>query len=190
MSRTPINPPTYLVIDQNFDIFLDCFWMFLGPFNFLGSSPNRGPSPVEWGDFPSVRSFVLSPPLGHPARSEAQSTRSEALPASLLSLRLQACLAGPQAWLGDGWTDERTESPPILQDFGWLAGWASDLAGWASGLAGWASGLAGWPRGGDERTNERTENLPILQDFVPYRGRCPASPHENQGESRAGQGNR
>ena len=37
---------------------------------------------------------------------------------------------------------------------------------------------------------ERTENLPILQDFVPYRGRCPASPHENQGESRAGQGNR
>ena len=34
-----------------------------------------------------------------------------------------------------------------------------------------------------------TENLPILQDFVPYRGRCPTSPHENQGESRAGQGN-
>ena len=34
------------------------------------------------------------------------------------------------------------------------------------------------------------ENLPILQNFVPYRGHCPASPHENQGESRAGQGNR
>ena len=71
---------------------------------------------------------------------------------------------------------------------------ASGMAGWASGLAGWASGLAGWPRGGDVRTygrtNGRTENLPILQDFVPYRGRCPASPHENQGESRAGQGNR
>ena len=26
------------------------------------------------------------------------------------------------------------------------------------------------------------ENLPIIQDFVPYRGRCSASPHENQGE--------
>ena len=32
--------------------------------------------------------------------------------------------------------------------------------------------------------------LPLLQDLVPYRGRCHASPHENQGESRAGQGNR
>ena len=40
------------------------------------------------------------------------------------------------------------------------------------------------------RTDVRTENLPILQDFVPYRGRYPASPHENQGKSRAGQGNR
>ena len=42
----------------------------------------------------------------------------------------------------------------------------------------------------DERTNGQTENLPILQDFVPYWGRCPASPRENQGERRAGQGNR
>ena len=40
-----------------------------------------------------------------------------------------------------------------------------------------------------QRGDEQTENLPILQDFVPYWGRCPASPHENQGESRAGQGN-
>ena len=35
----------------------------------------------------------------------------------------------------------------------------------------------------DKQTDERTENLPILQDFVPYQGRCPASPHENQGIS-------
>ena len=34
-----------------------------------GSGPNRGQSPVEWGDFLSVCPF---PPLGHPARSEAQ----------------------------------------------------------------------------------------------------------------------
>ena len=47
-----------------------------------GSGPNRGPSPVEWGDFlyvrPSVRPF---PPLGHPARPEAQTARPEAHPA-------------------------------------------------------------------------------------------------------------
>ena len=42
----------------------------------------------------------------------------------------------------------------------------------------------------NEQTSGRTENLPILQDFVPYRGRCPASPHENQGERKVGQGNR
>ena len=33
-----------------------------------GSGPDRSQSPVEWGDFPSVRTFVCpSPPLGHPA---------------------------------------------------------------------------------------------------------------------------
>ena len=56
-----------------------------------------------------------------------------------------------------------------------------------SGPIAWLDG----PEGGtDGQTKKRTENLPILQDFVPYRGRCPAFPHENQGESRAGQGNR
>ena len=58
------------------------------------------------------------------------------------------------------------------------------LAGW---LAGWASGMAGWPRGGNGRTKGRTENLPIIQD---YRGRCPASSHKRQEESRAGKENR
>ena len=45
-------------------------------------------------------------------------------PASQPSLRLQAWLAGPQAWLDgpeegwmDGRTDVRTENLPILQDF-------------------------------------------------------------------------
>ena len=127
---------------------------------FLGSGPNRGRSPVEWGDFPFVRPFVRlfvrsSPPLGHPARpeaqparpeaqpawSEAQPARYEAQPASQPSLRLQAWLDGPEV-------------------------------------------------GTDGQMDERMENLPILQDFVPYRGCWPACPHENQGESRAGQGNR
>ena len=50
-----------------------------------GSGPDRGRSPVEWGDFlyvcPSVRplpSVRPSPPLGHPARPEAQPARPEA----------------------------------------------------------------------------------------------------------------
>ena len=48
-----------------------------------GSGPDRGRSPVEWGDFPFVRSSVRSsvrpfPPLGHPARPEAQPARPEA----------------------------------------------------------------------------------------------------------------
>ena len=73
-----------------------------------GSGPDRGQSPVEWGDFPFVRTSVRPsvPPSG---------------------------LAGPQAWLdGPEW-------------------------------------------GTDGRTDERP--LPCL-------------PHENQGERRAGQGNR
>ena len=52
-------------------------------------------------------------------------------------------------------------------------------------VVGWMA--RGWTYG---RTIGRTENHPILQDFVPYQGRCPASPLENQGESKAGQGNR
>ena len=54
-----------------------------------GSGPDRGRSPVEWGDFPyvhpsvrsSVLSSVLSPPLGQPARPETQPARPEAQPA-------------------------------------------------------------------------------------------------------------
>ena len=52
-----------------------------------GSGPDRGRSPVEWGDFPSVRTFIRpsvrpSPPLlGHPARPQAQPARPQAQPA-------------------------------------------------------------------------------------------------------------
>ena len=47
-----------------------------------GSGPDRGRSPVEWGDFPSVRPSVSPsvrpfPSLGHPARPEAQTARPE-----------------------------------------------------------------------------------------------------------------
>ena len=49
------------------------------------SGPDRGPSPVEWGDFPFVYLFVclfVRPFVRSPS-----------------GLRLQAWLAGPQAWL-------------------------------------------------------------------------------------------
>ena len=56
-----------------------------------GSGPDRGRSPVEWGDFPYVRTSVRPsvrpyPPLGHPARPEAQLDWPEA-----------SSMAGPQA---------------------------------------------------------------------------------------------
>ena len=45
-----------------------------------GSSPDRGQSPVELGDFLSILLIIrLSvPPLGHPARSMAKPARPEA----------------------------------------------------------------------------------------------------------------
>ena len=54
-----------------------------------GSGPNRGQSPVEWGDclfvclfvHPLVHPSVSPPPLGHPARPEAKPARPEAQPA-------------------------------------------------------------------------------------------------------------
>ena len=62
---------------------------------------------------------------------------------------------------------------------------------WLAGPQAWLDGPEGGMDGQtDVRTDIRMENLPILQDFVPYRGCCPASTHENQGERRAGQGNR
>ena len=45
-----------------------------------GSGPDRGQSPVEWGDFPFVRPSIRPsvPPLAHPARPEAQPAMPEA----------------------------------------------------------------------------------------------------------------
>ena len=69
---------------------LSLFFSFFLSFLFLGSSPYRGQIPVEWGDFPYVRTYIRLyvcpfirpsvPPLGHPARPEAQPARPEAQP--------------------------------------------------------------------------------------------------------------
>ena len=63
-------------------VYLCVYFKYVSMILFLGSGPDRGRSPVEWGDFPYVRSSVCtSPPLGHPARPEAQPARPEAQPA-------------------------------------------------------------------------------------------------------------
>ena len=62
---------------------------------FLGSGPNRGRSPVEWGDFPSVRTFVRTfirtsvPPLGHPASQPSLMPNQPSLRPSQSGLRLR-----------------------------------------------------------------------------------------------------
>ena len=110
-------------------------------------------------------SVCLSPPLGHPARPDAQPVRPEAQ------------RARPEAQPGKGTADHLM---PLGYLF-WLAGWLGLRSGWLGLRPGWLGLRPGWmaQRGGqtDERTDEQTngqmENLPILQDFVPYRGRCP-----------------
>ena len=126
---------------------------------FLGSGPDRGRSPVKWGDFPSVhpsiRTSMLSP-LEGPRASQAGLRPSQAgLRAS------QAGLRARQAGL-------RASQPGLKGSEACLAGSEAWLDGSKACLAGsWAL------EGGNGRTDERTENLPILQDFVPYRGRYP-----------------
>ena len=93
-----------------------------------GSGPDRGQSPVEWGDFPFVCPSVF--PSTHPPLWTIQ----PGLKPGWLAV-----------WASDlaGWAPG-------------LAGWASALAGLASALAGWASGWLDGPEGGrDGRTKER-----------------------------------
>ena len=101
---------------------------------FLGSSPDRGHSPVEWGDLLSVCPYnptsvctsIRPAPLGHPARPQAQPPIHKAQPARPDAQ--PAWLAGPEGGTDretDGWTDRQTdrrckEFLPILAATGWL----------------------------------------------------------------------
>ena len=72
-----------------------------------GSGPDRGQSPVEWGDFPSVRPSVhpsIRSPLEGPRASQAGLRPSQSgLRASQAGLRAsEAWLAGSEAWMA-GW---------------------------------------------------------------------------------------
>ena len=66
-------------------------------YSFLGSGPDRGRSPVEWGEIPFVRPFVR-PPRG---LSQAQGGSSQVLggPRQALEGQIQV-LGGPSQGLG------------------------------------------------------------------------------------------
>ena len=61
-----------------------------------GSGPNRGQSPIELGDFPSVR---LSIHLSVRPKAWLACPDSGLLRPSWLGLRPEVWLAGPEAWL-------------------------------------------------------------------------------------------
>ena len=90
-----------------------------------GSGPNKGQSPVEWGDFLFVHLFIRQPvpPLAQPAGPEAQPDMPEAG-------GLAGWLAGPQIWLA---------GPQI-----WLAGPRAWLAGHQAWLDGPEGRTDGW----------------------------------------------
>ena len=69
--------------------------------SFLGSGPNRGQSPVEWGDFPFVCPSVCPSPIQPGLRPSPPGLRpcQPGLRPGQPSLRHQAWLAGPDAWL-------------------------------------------------------------------------------------------
>ena len=78
----------------------------------LGSGPGRGRSPVEWGDFPSVRPSVrpsFRPSEGQTEGSEGQLEGAEG--------GTNERTNGQTNGRTNGLTDGRTENFPILQDF-------------------------------------------------------------------------
>ena len=128
-------------------------------FGKQGSGPNRGQSPVEWGDFPYVCPYVR--------------------PYVRLSVRpplwaIQPGLRPSQPVLRPSQPGLRSSQPAKSQ--------ASGMAGLASDLAGWASGLAGWRRGGgtDGRMDKRTDGRkisPFYRTLSPIGAAAQKSPH-------------
>ena len=100
--------------------------------HFLGSCPDRGQSPGEWGDFTSVRTFVrtsirTSPLLAGPKPIQP-------------SLASQA--SGPTSQAQPGWPQAQPARPQ-----------AQPARPQALPARPQASGLAGWPRVGDRWTD-------------------------------------
>ena len=77
-------------------------------FGKQGSGPNRGRSPVEWGDFPYVRPSVCL--YVQPARPQGQSAR--------FLIQLARPQVQPARWM-DGQTDRRADE----QTYGHTVAW-------------------------------------------------------------------
>ena len=118
----PITSRIWIILHQN-----DWAGKFFLHIDFLGSGPDRGRSPVEWGDFPSVRTFV--PPSGPSSRAWG--------PAS-------------QAW-GPASQPAKSQASGMAGWASGLAGWASGLAGWPRGGDGRTYGRT------NVRTDEQTD---------------------------------
>ena len=73
-----------------------------------GSGPDRGRSPVKWGDFPFVRPFIRLSVCSFVRPSIRLYVHS---PPQAWLAGPQTWLAGPQAWLADpeGGTDKHTD---------------------------------------------------------------------------------
>ena len=156
---------------------------------FLGSGPDRGRSPVEWGEIPYVRPSVRPsvrpyvPPLAGPQTLLAGPQTPPAGPQTLLAgpqtppASPQTPPAGPQTPPAGPQTPPAGPQTPQPGPQGLRASQQGLRASWR-GLGASQQGLRASQRGDvrtDRRTDGRTEFLPILQDFVPCRGRCPKS---------------
>ena len=94
------------------------FWVKVGLKR--GSGPDRGRSPVEWGDFPFVRPSVHPFPPSRaqePARQALDPSSQASEPARQASEPASQASRGGTDGRTDGRTDERMENLPILQDF-------------------------------------------------------------------------
>ena len=143
----------------------------------MGSSPNRGQSPVEWGEIPSICPYVctsICPPSGWPSDPAGWPPDPAGWPSD------------PSSWPShpssqpsehSSHPSEHSSQPPGSK--GQLEGSKNLLKGSRGQPAGSESqpaGSEGQPVGGwtDRQTNGRmdgqVEFLPILQDFVPLSG--------------------
>ena len=144
----------------------------------LGPAKVRGPlTPIDYFQ----PSFWAAAPIGDEVLQNGEIFRLFVCPYVRLPppghpARPEAQPARPEA------QPARSKAKPGIQVSGFRPGWLGFRPAWLGLRPGWMAQRGEW-------TNRLTENVPILQDFVPYQGGCPASPHENQGESRAGQGN-
>ena len=130
-------------------------------FGKQGSGPDRGRSPVEWGDFPYVRPSVR--PYVRPYVCSPLWAIQPGLRPSQPGLKPEpGWLAGPQIWLA------------------WPQAWLARPQAWLAGPQAWLAGPQAWldgPVGGGERTDGRTDGKsPHSTGLRPLSGPLPCHP--------------